>query len=66
MKILNLIIILLFIIGFIILFQQSFTGEFFDVKDIHHETFALLFFGFAFGLLIGKRKKRNEKEERKN
>jgi len=42
------------IVGFIILFDQYLMFEiWFEVEDLHHETFALSFFTLAIGILIG-------------
>ena len=47
---------LFFIIGFVILVEQNFNyGIFFDLNDIHHETFALSSFSLAIGLVIGSK-----------
>jgi preprotein translocase subunit SecE len=46
--------ILLFVVGFLILFEQYLSyGVWFQRKDVHHETFALLSFALAIGILIG-------------
>ena len=46
--------ILFFIVGFLILFEQYLNHNiWFQIKDIHHETFALSLFTLAFGILIG-------------
>jgi len=46
--------ILFFIVGFLILLEQSLTyGVWFQRDDIHHETFALSSFALAIGILIG-------------
>jgi hypothetical protein len=42
------------IVGFIILFVQYLMVEiWFEVEDLHHETFALSSFTLAIGILIG-------------
>jgi hypothetical protein len=41
-------------VGFIILFDQFSMFEiWFEVKDLHHETFALSSFNLAIGIFIG-------------
>ncbi len=46
--------ILFFVSGFLVLYQQSITfGEWFQIKDIHHETIALFFVALGIGTLIG-------------
>lgn len=41
-------------LGFIILLEQYLNfGMWFQLKDIHHETFALSSFALAIGILIG-------------
>jgi hypothetical protein len=43
-----------FILGIVILFEQYLTyGMWFQVEDIHHETFAIASFALAVGILIG-------------
>jgi len=43
--------IIFFIIGLIILLEQYFNyGKFFEVTDIHHETFAIGFFCISLGI----------------
>ena len=43
-----------FVIGIIILFDQYLNlGVWFQLEDIHHETFALSSFALAIGILIG-------------
>ena len=56
------IIILLFLIlGFgILLHQYLYYGAWFEIKDIHHETFALTFFGMALGAYLGKKMEESE------
>ena len=47
---------LFFIIGLVILIEQNINyGIFFDLNDIHHETFALSSFSLAIGLVIGSK-----------
>ena len=44
-----------FMIGFLILLEQYFNyGVWFQIEDIHHETFALSSFALGVGILIGK------------
>lgn len=46
--------LLLFVIGFLILVEQYVNyGVWFEVKDIHHETFALSSFSLAIGIIVG-------------
>jgi hypothetical protein len=46
--------ILLFIVGFLVLLDQYLNnGVWFQVSDVHHETFALSLFALAIGILIG-------------
>ncbi len=41
-------------VGFLILFDQySQIGVWFQVSDLHHETFALSSFALAVGILVG-------------
>jgi hypothetical protein len=43
-----------FVVGFLILLEQYLNyGVWFQIKDIHHETFALSSFALAIGILIG-------------
>ena len=43
-----------FVLAFLILFQQKVTfGIWFQIKDIHHETFALASIALGIGVLIG-------------
>jgi hypothetical protein len=43
-----------FIIGVVILLEQYLNyGVWFELKDIHHETFALASFALAIGIIIG-------------
>jgi len=45
---------LFFIVGIIILLEQYLSyGVWFQVKDVHHETFAIASFALAVGILIG-------------
>ena len=40
--------------GFLVLYQQYVSfGVFFEIEDIHHETFAIGFFALAIGTIIG-------------
>ncbi len=44
----------LFLVGFLILNDQyTRIGIWFQFSDLHHETFALISFAFAIGILIG-------------
>ena len=45
---------LFFILGFLILLDQYLNfGVWFQMSDVHHETFALSLFTLAIGILIG-------------
>jgi len=45
-----------FIIGTSILLEQYLNiGVWFQLSDVHHETFALTSFGLAIGILIGSK-----------
>jgi len=45
---------LFFVVGFLILLDQYLQiGIWFQLKDIHHETFTLSSFALAIGILIG-------------
>lgn len=47
---------LFFLVGLVILIEQTINyGIFFDLNDIHHETFALSSFMLAIGLLMGSK-----------
>jgi hypothetical protein len=53
---------LFFVIGFLITLDQYFsTGIWFQLTDLHHETFALCSFALAIGILIGSNFARKEK-----
>ena len=42
------------LMGFIILLHQYIVyGVWFEVTDIHHETFSIAFFSLSFGILLG-------------
>jgi hypothetical protein len=44
----------LFVTGFLILYDQYVQfGVWFQMLDLHHETFALIAFALAFGMLLG-------------
>ncbi len=46
--------ILFFVVGFLIMLEQYLNfGVWFQIKDVHHETFALSSFTLAIGILIG-------------
>ncbi len=46
--------VVFFVLAFLILFQQKVTfGVYFQVSDLHHETFALAAVAFGLGVLIG-------------
>ena len=50
----NVVAFVFFLIGFLILLEQYLNyGVWFQVKDIHHETFALSSFTLAIGILVG-------------
>jgi hypothetical protein len=43
-----------FVVGFLILFDQYLTHQiWFQINDIHHETFAISSFALAIGIIIG-------------
>ena len=43
-----------FIFSFLILYDQKMNfGVWFQIKDLHHETFALAFLALGIGVLIG-------------
>jgi hypothetical protein len=45
---------LFFVIGFLVSLDQYFSiGIWFQLRDLHHETFALSSFTLAIGILIG-------------
>jgi len=47
-------VVFFFIVGIIILLEQYLSyGVWFQVKDIHHETFAIASFALAVGILVG-------------
>jgi len=44
----------LFVIGFLMLYDQyTATGVWFQISDLHHETFSLMSFAFGVGMLLG-------------
>ncbi len=46
--------VLFFVVGFLIMLEQYLNfGIWFQMKDIHHETFALSSFALAIGILVG-------------
>jgi hypothetical protein len=46
--------IVFFVLAFLILYQQKVTfGLWFQINDLHHETFALASAAFALGVLVG-------------
>ena len=50
----GLIACLLICLGILILVQQYvFYGVWFEIKDIHHETFSVAFFSLSLGILLG-------------
>jgi len=50
----RLIACLLLCLGFLILVHQYvFYGVWFEIKDIHHETFSVAFFSLSLGILLG-------------
>lgn len=52
--------VIFFLIGFLVLFEQYMNyGIWFEIEDIHHETFALSFIALAIGLLVGSSNKKN-------
>jgi hypothetical protein len=49
-----LIAVVFFVLAFLILFQQKVTfGVWFQISDLHHETFALASVALGLGVLIG-------------
>ena len=43
-----------FCIGFLILLEQYIViGVWFEISDVHHETFSVAFFSLGFGILLG-------------
>jgi hypothetical protein len=56
----HLFLVLLFLIlGFLILFEQYLNyNTWFQIKDIHHETFALSSFAISLGIAIGYKLKK--------
>jgi hypothetical protein len=54
--------ILSFVAAFLILYQQYVTfGEFFQLEDVHHESFAMSAAALGFGILIGVRLRSSSK-----
>ena len=40
--------------GFLILLEQYIAfGVWFEIEDVHHETFSVAFFSLGFGILLG-------------
>ena len=49
-----LVAVIFFVLAFLILFQQKVTfGVWFQISDLHHETFALASVALGIGVLIG-------------
>ena len=49
-----LIAVVFFVLAFLILFQQKVTfGVWFQISDLHHETFAIASVALGLGVLIG-------------
>jgi len=49
-----LVAVVFFVLAFLILFQQKVTfGVWFQISDLHHETFALASLALGIGVLIG-------------
>jgi len=47
-------VLFLFVVGFLILYDQySGIGVWFQLSDLHHETFAISSFAIAIGIVIG-------------
>jgi hypothetical protein len=43
-----------FVIAYLILYQQKVTyGVWFQISDLHHETFAIASFAIGLGIIIG-------------
>jgi hypothetical protein len=52
--VLLLIVLFFFVVGFLILYDQyARIGVWFQLSDLHHETFAISSFALAIGILIG-------------
>jgi hypothetical protein len=50
----RLIAYILLCLGFLTLVHQYvFYGVWFEIKDIHHETFSVAFFSLSLGILLG-------------
>lgn len=48
----------LFVVAFLILLHQfAICGKWFELNDIHHETFAIAFASFGLGIWMGAKKK---------
>lgn len=46
--------VVFFVLGFLVLYDQyAAIGVWFQISDIHHETFALVFAALGLGVLIG-------------
>ena len=55
-----------FVLAFLILYQQKMTfGLWFQLSDLHHETFALASVALALGVLIGSAVTETAKHQRK-
>ncbi|UCD39758.1 MAG: hypothetical protein JSV87_04935 [Candidatus Bathyarchaeota archaeon] len=43
-----------FLMGFLILLEQAVVyGAWFEIHDVHHETFAVALFSLGFGIILG-------------
>jgi hypothetical protein len=55
MKVHIIVIVVLLFLGFLILLHQFLVwGMWFQIEDVHHETFALMCLAAALGILFGK------------
>jgi hypothetical protein len=50
--------------GFLVMLHQKLTwGKWFEIEDLHHETFVLIFFAFALGIFFNFMISRNSKQK---
>jgi hypothetical protein len=49
-----------FLVFLVLLHQYVNWGSWFDLSDVHHETFAVALASLGIGILIGKRKQRRK------
>ncbi len=58
-----LVAVVFFVVAFLILLQQKLTfGVYFQISDLHHETFAIAAVALGLGVLIGSAVTRNGKK----